>query len=50
MAGPAGFDLPSCLTLLDAHGVDPQIAAILLPYWEAGMFDGLEEANDKSGK
>lgn len=37
--GYAGLDMPACLALLKARGVSEDIAALLLPRWEAGLLE-----------
>lgn len=48
MAGMTGLDAPACLALLVARGVREDIAALFLPYWEAGMLEAAEEHREQS--
>jgi hypothetical protein len=46
-AGFAGLDIPACVSVLQAHGMDPDISALLLPCWEEGMFAARAELREK---
>ncbi|APZ53747.1 hypothetical protein Ga0080574_TMP3413 [Salipiger abyssi] len=37
--GYVGLDFAACLALLEAQGVPQNIAALLLPHWEAGLIE-----------
>jgi hypothetical protein len=36
-SGMTGIDMSACLHLLVQRGHDPEIAALLLPFWEEGL-------------
>lgn len=48
--GFAGLDAPACITILEAQGVDPRIAAILLPFWEQGMTSAIAKKKAEDEK
>lgn len=35
--GPVGLDMPAALDVLEAHGIDRRVAALLLPSAERGL-------------
>ncbi|WP_146592202.1 DUF7697 family protein [Puniceibacterium confluentis] len=39
--GYAGLDMPACLALLQAQGIPPDMAVLLLPHWEAGLIEAI---------
>lgn len=43
-SGPVGLDLPACIAVAVAGGVDAQVAALLLPYVEAGLMAAFANA------
>lgn len=47
-AGVTGIDANSCLALLTERGVDPKLAVLFLPWWEAGMLQFFAEKRDRT--
>lgn len=47
MGGFEALDAEACLALLSARGIPPQIAALFLPYWEAGLIEAAEQRREK---
>jgi hypothetical protein len=50
MSGMTGLDARSCLALLAARGINPEIAALFLPFWEAGMLEAVQEQRSEGNK
>ncbi|KAB2539656.1 hypothetical protein AL035_17760 [Salipiger aestuarii] len=46
-AGYAGLDMPACLELLKAQGVNTHIAALLLPFWESGLLEAAAKLREQ---
>ena len=47
--GYAGLDLPACLALMEAQGVPPRIATLLLPHWETGLLEAAARMCERNG-
>lgn len=47
--GYAGLDLPACLALMEAQGVPPRIATLLLPHWETGLLEATARMRERNG-
>jgi len=47
--GYAGLDLPACLALMEAQGVPPRIATLLLPHWETGLLEAVARMRERNG-
>lgn len=45
-AGFIGLDIPACLEVIEAYGIDRRFAALLLPYAEAGWLLASRAADD----
>jgi hypothetical protein len=50
MAGVAGLDATACLSLLTGRGLDPKLAALFLPFWEAGILRAIAMNRDRDEK
>jgi len=44
--GFAGLDLPAVIEILERSGIDPDIAALLLPHWEQGLLAAAAKRNE----
>ena len=42
-------DLPACLALMEAQGVPPRIATLLLPHWETGLLEAAARMRERNG-
>jgi len=50
MSGATGLDATACLALLTRRGLDPNIAALFLPFWEAGILSALADQRENRTK
>lgn len=48
--GYVGLDFGACLALLGAQGIPQDIAALLLPHWEAGLIEAVRRACEKENE
>lgn len=48
--GAYGLDHDAALSILARRGHDPDIAALLLPYWEAGGLQAFAEMREEAGE
>ncbi len=47
--GYVGLDFSACLALLEGQGIPTEIAALLLPHWEAGLIEAGVRMQDQDG-
>ncbi|WP_299558725.1 hypothetical protein [uncultured Sulfitobacter sp.] len=47
MGGFEALDAEACLALLFARGIPQNIAALFIPYWEAGLIAAAEQRREK---
>lgn len=48
--GPGGYlglEMSACIEMAADHGVPRRIAALLLPYWEAGILQAVAKAQSE---
>ncbi len=45
-AGVVGLDISACLEVLEAYGLDRRVAALLLPYAEAGLLRAIRPVEE----
>lgn len=46
MSGATGLDATACLALLTQRGLNPNIAALFLPFWEAGILSAIAKQRE----